>query len=511
MFITLRSDENIEGFKIENNELKLTSYADDATYFMKNKNSAEILLQTIEKFSKISGLEVNRSKSECLLMNFELDATGAGDQFLGVPLVENIKVLGHYHGKSKLICDYQNFYSKITKITNILNMWKQRPLTIFGKNLLINSLVNSQFIFNAQIDNPPYEFLNIAEKLNKDFLWSGGTPKIAHHTLIAEYEHGGIKYKDLTSLIKSINLKFVFNMSTTSTENVSALPKMWIKNLFNIPIINNNENQEYFNFFFSKLVNIIDCKLKIPRQNNWKGHPFYYEILKTVEKISNVIPTSIENILSIPIWFNKYLATKFDVELSRAGFNFVKDLFPGTSLISLDIVNATRLSAVKRRLLIKIILKIPEEWGNAIEESPVLDVPVLPRQTIHLNGFDYTLLSLSSKQVYATLIFNKIRLPTGLLRWCEEINLSDSQIRTAFTFTKGCCCSIFDRVFQYKINTRILPTNEYLKRYQVRDSDECSRCLLLETDSVLHSTWLCSSIVSHKTHLFSFFYKTSAM
>ena len=111
---------------------------------------------------------------------------------------------------------------------------------------------------------------------------------------------------------------------------------------------------------------------------------------------------------------------------------------------------------------------------------------------------------MSSKQVYATLIFNKIRLPTGLLRWCEEINLSDSQIRTAFTFTKGCCCSIFDRVFQYKINTRILPTNEYLKRYQVRESDECSRCLLLETDSVLHSTWLCSSIASHKTHLFSF-------
>ena len=150
----------------------------------------------------------------------------------------------------------------------------------------------------------------------------------------------------------------------------------------------------------SKLVNIIDCKLKIPRQNNWKGHQFYYEILKTVEKISNVIPTSIEHILSIPIWPNKYLATKFDVELSHAGFNFVMDLFQGTSLISLDVVNATRLSAVKRRLLIKIILKIPEEWGNTIEESPVLDVPVLPRQTIHLNGFDSTLLTLSSKQAY---------------------------------------------------------------------------------------------------------------
>ena len=31
LFITLRSDENIRGIKIENNELKLSSYADDAT------------------------------------------------------------------------------------------------------------------------------------------------------------------------------------------------------------------------------------------------------------------------------------------------------------------------------------------------------------------------------------------------------------------------------------------------------------------------------------------------
>ena len=70
LFITLRSDDNIQGFWIENNELKLTSYADDATYFIKNKQSAEILLQTIERFSKISGLEVNRSKSECFNNEF---------------------------------------------------------------------------------------------------------------------------------------------------------------------------------------------------------------------------------------------------------------------------------------------------------------------------------------------------------------------------------------------------------------------------------------------------------
>ena len=307
MFITLRSDENIQGFKIENNELKLSSYADDATYFMKNKRSAEILLQTIEQFSKISGLEVNKTKSECLMMNFEIDVTGGDGQFLGVPIVDNLKVLGHFHGKSKLICDYQNFYSKIPKMTKILNMWKQRPLTLFGKNLLINSLINSQFIFNAQIDLIPYEFMKLVENLNKDFLWSGGTPKIAHHTIIADYQYGGIKYKDLSSFISSINSKYMFSMSTTFTGNYGALPKLWIKQLFKIPFSNDNADLEYFNGFFSKSLNILDCKLKIPRKINWAGHPFYCEVLKTFVTLISEIPTSLENFLSMPIWFNQHL------------------------------------------------------------------------------------------------------------------------------------------------------------------------------------------------------------
>ena len=139
LFITLRSDENIQGFKIENFELKLTAFADDASYFVKNKKSAEALLATIAKFSKISGLEVNLSKSECLIMSFEVNLNQYSGTFLGIPIVENIKILGHFYGKSELTCNYQNFYSKLEKIKRVFNIWKQRNLTIFGKNVLINS------------------------------------------------------------------------------------------------------------------------------------------------------------------------------------------------------------------------------------------------------------------------------------------------------------------------------------------------------------------------------------
>ena len=92
-----------------------------------------------------------------------------------------------------------------------------------------------------------------------------------------------------------------------------------------------------------------------------------------------------------------------------------------------------------------------------------------------------TIKSLNSGTVYSTLIEEKTRLPTGLLH-CEEFQLSDEEIKTSFPFTRNNCSRTFDRVFQFKIVTRILPTNQYLTRYRVKDT-------------VLHSTWSCDQIV----------------
>lgn len=90
-----------------NNEVKLTSYADDATYFLEDQLSTEHLLRTIEQFSRVSGLEVNKTKSECLILDYEINLNSNELTFCGIPLVENLKILGHYFGKNKLICDYQ--------------------------------------------------------------------------------------------------------------------------------------------------------------------------------------------------------------------------------------------------------------------------------------------------------------------------------------------------------------------------------------------------------------------
>ena len=147
---------------------------------------------------------------------------------------------------------------------------------------------------------------------------------------------------------------------------------------------------------------------------------------------------------------------------------------------------------------------IPGCWVEQIEEAGLNFVTISPIQTINLNDSDVQARSLSSFKTYTILISEKIRLPRGLVRWCEQLQLSDEEIKTSLTFAKKCCCCVFDQVFQFKIVTQILPTNEYLKRYKVKESDACTRCLLETVDTVLHSTWSCPRVVPYIVHVLQY-------
>ena len=55
--------------------------------------------------------------------------------------------------------------------------------------------------------------------------------------------------------------------------------------------------------------------------------------------------------------------------------------------------------------------------------------------------------------------------------------------------------------------TQILPTNKYLARYRVTDSDICSKCHVV-TDSVSHSLWSCKLLVPYVEKFIDFLKQT---
>jgi len=69
--IKIRSAENIKGIEVslgEIKQLKITQLADDTTLFVPNEIELSNALQIVDEFGLYSGLKLNKTKTEALLI-----------------------------------------------------------------------------------------------------------------------------------------------------------------------------------------------------------------------------------------------------------------------------------------------------------------------------------------------------------------------------------------------------------------------------------------------------------
>ena len=81
--LCIRNDNNIKGIKLGQSEIKQVLYADDITLFLQDRESIERVQQTFEAFEKISGLKVNKEKTNFVWL-------GKETEILGVQLFGNL-------------------------------------------------------------------------------------------------------------------------------------------------------------------------------------------------------------------------------------------------------------------------------------------------------------------------------------------------------------------------------------------------------------------------------------
>ena len=88
----------------------------------------------------------------------------------------------------------------------VLNIWKQRYLTLGGKIQVFKSLIASEPVYIASMKSVPSYVVDSIQALHKDFIWNGKKSKRKHTTLISDYTHGGLKDIDINC--KRLSLKF---------------------------------------------------------------------------------------------------------------------------------------------------------------------------------------------------------------------------------------------------------------------------------------------------------------
>ena len=262
--------------------------------------------------------------------------------------------------------------------------------------------------------------------------------------------------------MKALNVKFIMNLKSCKSQHAS-LPLYWITKYFENVTNIRNEDVIYFRDFCKNKLNIItQCFFKPPRRKNWNGHPFYLQSLETLISLTREMPKSIHELLSTPLWYNRFLKTSFDCELSRNGINYVRDIVSEGVIVNLAKLDVNKFPKRKQNMLTRIKDRFPEVLKDLISSFPGINTIVCPELLISRGGSEIRVKNLKSCQIYDILIGDKIRLPTGILRWKNKYFLSEERIKFAFTFARTCVQSTKLRHFQFKISTFTLPTEEYL-------------------------------------------------
>ena len=176
VFCAIKSNKNIKDLNIFNQVLLYTAYADDTTFFLKDKISVFETLNIFHKFSLVSGLSPNTTKCEIAGIG---TLKGVNVALCGMKCLnltkETVKILGVHFSYNKKLEHEMNFQSHIVKTESVLRVWRMRNLTIEGKVLVFKSLAISKIVHLSLITTVPHAIINQLNNIKKTLY---GTEKI---------------------------------------------------------------------------------------------------------------------------------------------------------------------------------------------------------------------------------------------------------------------------------------------------------------------------------------------
>ena len=140
---------------------------------------------------------------------------------------EKINVLGVdiVHCQQKIL--KLNYQPIINKMNVVLNAWGNRNLSLFGKILIVNTLIASLFVYNMSV--LPRISESMIEKINKmveSFLWNGRKPKVKLSILQANKSEGGAGLVNFGIKDDSLKIAWVQILETDSVISSMAYRKL---------------------------------------------------------------------------------------------------------------------------------------------------------------------------------------------------------------------------------------------------------------------------------------------
>ena len=171
VFNLIKQNKDIHGLTFFDHTFLYTAYADDTTFFLKDKESVKKVMNVFDTFSIYSGLKPNKSKCEIAGIGV---LKGVSVELCGMKCIDltknSVKILGIHFSYNKKIENEENFIKLIKKIENVLKIWRIRNLTVQGKITIFKTLAISKVIHLALVTNVPQVIIDQLNKIQKNFI-----------------------------------------------------------------------------------------------------------------------------------------------------------------------------------------------------------------------------------------------------------------------------------------------------------------------------------------------------
>ncbi len=230
--IRLRQDTKIKGFPLPNEikekkEAKLSQYADDTILILGRALDTDDALSIIRNFSTVAGLRLNLKKT----IGIPLGSDRKNKNNLSKCIewtMKPVKVLGIYVGGEEKERIGLNWESKLVRLEKILNTWKQRKLTLFGKINIIKTLALPSIVYCASIISVPFEVTKQIERLLYKYIWNSHD-RIKRNQLINQIEEGGLNMIDIVSQFEALKAVWMNRiLQENCMSNWVRLPRLYL-------------------------------------------------------------------------------------------------------------------------------------------------------------------------------------------------------------------------------------------------------------------------------------------
>lgn len=360
----------------------------------------KMMFQHIDEFGLFSGLKLNKDKTIGLWVG-KLKTTKL-EILHNVKFTNTyVKALGVYFGNDKCQCNILNWEDRISHCQSMINSWNKRKLTLFGKILIIKSMLLPKITYILQNLYKPKNTLEQLNTLLFKFLWKGKNDKIKRNTVIGHHLHGGLEMLDIDLFYKTLTLKWIKNLQNNYKANWKLIPLFFLNHYGQKLLI--------FNMNLDSLRSLKAPKFKLPL--------FYKSLIELWIKLNNTKQTNHRSLDTFPeirkqiIWGNQFIKYKGkclnNTSWIESNILFMNDILSNNGEIKADDI-LQKLKHKQNWIAEFHTLKysIPTKWKKHLKSNDSIQTTVKTALKFSIDHKELN--NMTNKDIYNYLLKNKL-------------------------------------------------------------------------------------------------------